>query len=345
MLKIHFFTCRLVLALIISGCSIEVNQTPVSISPTANTQSVNATLAPNATKVPITWGSLNLTGKLVYVAASSTTPVVNILSLDLATGGLVTLFQTPRGGWTDAAAVSQDHETLILAYSPPMDVIYGGQESLYTMPMSGSGPPELLIIPPTDGDEFSQPTWSPDGKYIYLAHINSQSTATYEIMRMAYPDGSLEKLIDHAYWPRLSDDGTRLVYVSLDPQSGANSLFIANTDGTDAHQVPINGLPVPSVIDSPMFSPDNQSIIFSSPIGLNASVPNLMDKLLGVIIAYADGTLPSDWWSVSVSGGTAIQLTDVQSLGLFGVFSPDKKHIASYSSYGIFVSATKRIFL
>ncbi len=203
--------------------------------------------------------------------------------------------------------------------------------------MDGSGSPELLIIPPTDQDQFSQPIWSPDGKYVYFAHINYQSMATYEIMRMVYPDGSLEKVVDHAYWPRLSEDGTRLLYVSLDPQSGMNLLFFANADGTDAHQVPINGLPVPSVIDSPMFSPDNQSIIFSSPVGLKASVPNWLDQLLGVTVAHADGSLPSDWWSVSASGGTAIQLTYVQSLALFGAFSPDKKHIASYSTDGIFV--------
>jgi Tol biopolymer transport system component len=218
-----------------------------------------------------------------------------------------------------------------------MTAIYGGQESLYALPLDGTGQPELLLIPETGDDQYSQPTWSPDGRYVYLAHLNSQSMATYEILRMVYPNGSPEKVVDRAFWPRVSGDGSRLVYSALDPQTGANSLSFANADGTDRHQVAISGLPVPSVIDAPMFSPDNQSIIFSSPLGLKASVPNWIDKSLGVSIAYADGSLPSDWWSVPAAGGKAIQLTNTQSLALYGVFSPDRKQIASYSSNGIFV--------
>jgi hypothetical protein len=62
-----------------------------------------------------------------------------------------------------------------------------------------------------------------------------------------------------------------------------------------------------------------------------------VDELLGVRVAHADGSLPSDWWSVSISGGTAVQLTNLQALALYGVFSPDKRHIASYSTDGIVV--------
>jgi WD40-like Beta Propeller Repeat len=158
-------------------------------------------------------------------------------------------------------------------------------------------------------------------------------------MRMAYPDGKPQTLIDHAYWPRVSEDNRLLVYVALEPQSGTNQLSFANADGTDVHQVPVSGLPVPMVIDAPMFSPDNQLILFSSPLGIKASAPALgwFDRLLGVQVARADGTLPSDWWSSSIAGGTPKQITNVQSLALYGVFSPDQKYIASYSTDGIFV--------
>jgi Tol biopolymer transport system component len=205
------------------------------------------------------------------------------------------------------------------------------------MPLDGSKPPQLLVIPGDNQDLFFQPAWSPDGKYLYFAHINYQSMTIYEIMRMAYPDGKPQKLIDHAYWPRISEDSTLLVYVGIERQTGKNQLMIAKLDGTDAHQVPLHGLPVPSVIDTPMFSPDNQTILFSSPVGIKALAPNWFDRLSGVQIALADGSLPSDWWSIPVTGGTPKQLTNVQSLALYGVFSPDHKHIASYSTDGIFV--------
>jgi Tol biopolymer transport system component len=330
MSKLRFCAWWLVFAWVVSGCSVEVNQSPVAGSPSASTQNANGVPAP--AKIPVT-----LTGKLVYIAADSTTARVSIQSLDLETSDLVTIFQVPQRGWVDAIAVSPDHQTLILSYSPPMEAPYGGQTSLYHMPLDGSEPPRLLITPLTGQDQYFQPTWSPDGKYIYLAHINYESMPTYEIMRMGYPDGKPETLIDHAYWPRVSEDNTLLVYVALEPQSGKNKLSFANADGTDPHQVPLSDLPVPDIVDTPMFSPDNQSIIFSSPLGIKASAPRWFDKLLGVQVALANGSLPSDWWSVPISGGKPIQLTNIQSYSLFGVFSPDNKYIASYSLNGIFV--------
>jgi Tol biopolymer transport system component len=327
-LRLHFLAGWLAFVLALSSCSIEVNQSPAAASPVA---------AHETPKLPVTWASLNLTGKLIYIAANNTTARVSIQSLNLETGDLVTIFQVPQRAWVEAAAVSPDLQTLILSYSPPMETPYGGQTSLYRLSVDGSEPPQLLIVPQTQDDLYSQPTWSPDGKYVYFVHTYYQSTVVYEIMRIAYPDGKPEKLIDQAYWPRISDDGSLLVYVSLEPESGKNELFFADADGTDAHQVPLNDLPVPFIIDVPMFSPDNQSIIFSSPLGLKAYAPTWIDKLLGTQVALANGSLPSDWWSVPITGGTPNQLTNLQSLSLFGTFSPDKKHIASYSLNGIFV--------
>jgi len=273
----------------------------------------------------------------VYTAVDSTETFINVQALDLTNGQLVTVFQTPSGGWADAAVVAPDNKTLIISYMPPMNAAYGGQTSLYRIALDASEPPQLLITPPASTDQYSQPVWSPDGKSIYFAHIDIQSMATYEIMRMAYPDGKPEKLVDHAYWPRVSNDGTRLVYVSLDPQTGINSLFIANVDGTNPNQIPVAGLPVPSIIDAPMFSPNDQSILFSSPDTSQSSTPSWIDRIFGVLSVSADGSLPSDWWSVPLSGGKARQLTHIQSLALYGSFSPEMKHIASYSSTGVFV--------
>jgi Tol biopolymer transport system component len=329
--KSHFFAWWLVLSLTISDCSIEISQSTVTASPTSNDPAVQTARA------LMPWAKLNLSGKLVYNTSNSTVGTVGVQSLDLETGDRFTIFQAPGDGWVYEVAVSPDHTTLVLTYSPPMNAAYGGQGTLYQMPLDASEPPQLLFPPPTSKDQFSQPAWSPDGKYIYFSHINFESMENPEIMRMAYPDGKPEKLIGNAYWPRLSDDGSQLVYVALDPQSGENYLFIANSDGTAPQQVRLRRLPVSFIIDAPMFSPDNQFIVFSSPIGSRASAPNWVDKLLGVTVARADGTLPSDWWRVAASGGKAIQLTHVQSLALFGTFSPDRKYIASCSLDGIFV--------
>jgi Tol biopolymer transport system component len=332
MLMLRFRAWLLVLALALSGCSVNIGQSQAPAAPGG----ANGTPALSTRKLPVTWDALNLTGKLVYTAGDPATGTVGIQSLDLETGDVVPIFRTAPAAWLDAAAVSPDHTTLILSYAPP-DFQFGYLGSLYRMPLDGSEPPELLVIPPTRDDAYSQPEWSPDGKYIYLAHINYNTMTTYEIMRMAYPDGKPERLVANAYWPRPSQDGARLVYVALDPAGGPNHLFLANADGTDGQQVLVDDLPAPFVIDVPMISPDNRLIIFSSPVGVGASAPHWLDKLLGVTPAFADGSLPSDWWSVPVSGGSATQLTQIASLALYGVFSPDRAYIASFSTDGIFV--------
>lgn len=343
---IRFSMWWLVFALVISSCLIEVNQSPVSVSLVAGTQNAIGTAA--LAKIPVTWAHLNLSGKLVYIAAANTTAKAAVQSLDLETGDLTTIFQVPQSGWVDAAAVAPDQQTLILLYSPPIEAVNGGQQSLYRMSSDSSEPPQFLVTPKNDQDLYFQPTWSPDGKYIYFAHVYYQSAVIYDIMRMAYPDGkyiyyvhfnyqdqpvqqdypvyeifrmaypngSPEKVADQAFWPRSSPDSSRLAYISMDPASGANKLFLANANGSNAQEVVRSGPWTPDVIDAPIFSPDGQSILFSTVSPTQSYQPNWFEKLLGVQVARAH-TIPSDWWSVPLTGGVVTQLTDLQVPGLF----------------------------
>ena len=332
-MKVHFFLGLLVFTIVTCSCSI--NSSPSQVNNSQQNTNENPSYQGMNTSVP--WAKLNLTGKLIYNAGliRSEGLYSAIQSLDLSTGEVSTVFQDLKGGWINDLAVAPNACFLVMSYTPPPGT--GMQDALYSIPLDGSQPPQLLFTPPIDQDQYYQPTWSPDGRYVYFAHFIVQPRTTYEIMRMIYPDGKPEKVVDHAYWPRLSEDGTRLVYVSIDPATGANSLFFANADGTNAQQIPVTKLLTPMIIDAPMFSPDNQTILFSSPPKLQASATTLFDKIMGVSMVAADGTIPSDWWSVPLTGGEPNRLTRVHSLGLYGSFSPDKKHIASYSMYGIFV--------
>jgi Tol biopolymer transport system component len=265
--------------------------------------------------------------------------LIDVQSLNLATGEVTTIFQTPNDGWIDAAAISPDGKQLVVSYSPSTKNPHGGQETLYSILQDGSGQPQLLFTPNSPKDHNYQPVWSPDGKYVYFAQINYQTiSTTFEVMRVAYTNGKPEKLVDGSYWPRVSEDGTHLVYVSVDPQTAVNRLFIARADGSDPHQVPLTGSSIPVIIDAPMFSADGRSIIFSAPDAVQSSAPDWVDKPIDITTAWvADGSIPSDWWSVPITGGNPEQLTHTHSLALFGSYSPDKKYIASYTSDAIFV--------
>jgi len=339
-------------AVLFSGCTIDISQ-PAAESATSTvvmpTLPATSTPAQNASSnsafpvehVPVTWSNLILTGKLIFTDASmqDNNPQLEIQQLDLSNGDLTTIFQAPQLAWIYSVAVSPDGKQIVMSYSPPATV-----QSLFVLPVDGSQPPQPLFQLPSKDDQYIQPTWSPDGRYLYFVHTNyalppqepNQHYPIFEIYRMAYPGGQLEKLVDKAYWPRLSADGSRMVYVSENPQDGTNNLFLSNADGSNASQVVLTGSGAPNIIDAPIFSPDGQSILFSAPVPVQSYKPSWLDRLLGVIIASAH-SVPSEWWSVPLGGGATTQLTHVQAPGLYASISPDNQHIASFSGYGIFV--------
>jgi Tol biopolymer transport system component len=363
MIKKILFYSVLTLSILLSGCSIDISQ---SAAPTATVESSPAPAAqppspagsgPNignpslpASQIPVTWANLNLSGKLVYMSSKQTqsAPIMSVQAIDLSTGRITTIFQAPSGAWIDFVSVSPDEKQLLMAYLPPRDpnsANSAAQQALYTMPTDGSRPPQILFAPPSGNDQYYEPVWSPDGKYIYFAHVDygappkvaGQHYPSYEILRVTYPlSGQPQKVADGAYWPRLSADGARLAYVTLDPVDGSNKLYVANADGSGAYQVALTGLYVPQIIDAPFFTPGDKSILYSAVSPTQSSRPNWVDRLFGITTAFAH-TVPSDWWSVPIGGGTPTQLTHIAAVGLYASLSPDKQHIASYSGRGVFV--------
>jgi Tol biopolymer transport system component len=367
-LKANLLPCLLVFALIISGCSIDIQQTgsmtstplvenPMATSPaeiqpmasltsTPSNESLTATSTASlvsVTQIPVTWAPLNLTGKLVYTTSTREddgTTISAIQILDLTTGNMTSLF-SEKDAWVFYMAISPDFKWLAMSYSPAAQDNVSSNRALYSMPLDASSPPQLLITAPTPEDHYTQVEWSPDGKYLYYVHYNHNQSEgktfeAYEIFRYAYPNGTPEQILSYAFWPRISADSSKIVYVSLDPESGNNELWLANADGSNPQQVIISGASIPVVIDAPILSPDGQSILFSAPSPGQAYQPSWFEKLLGIQIAEAHN-VPSDWWSVPVTGGTPTQLTNIQTINLFASISPDKKHIASVGEGDIFV--------
>jgi hypothetical protein len=353
-MKAHFIVWSLVFALALSSCSIQVEQ-PTVVTPASTLESIPPTLSSEenspqtntvtTTQIPVTWGDLNLTGRLVYINGTIVDNVfsLQIQVLNLVTGETTTIFNAPKYSWIYYVTVSPDNTQVLMSYSPPPGDNPVDQD-LYFMPLDGSQPPQLLFTPPSKEDDYIEVEWSPDGNYLYFTHVNyqippepDQIYPLYEIYRMTFPDGQPEKVAEKAYWPRLSPDSSHIAYVSIDLFSRGNKLFVADADGKNAHEVVITGPRIPDIKDAPIFSPDGQSLLFSADVPVQSYQPNWFEKLMGVRVARAHGNVPSDWWSVPVNGGEMTRLTNIQSLGLFASFAPDAQHIASYSLNGIFV--------
>ena len=339
----------------LSSCSIDVDQ------PNVTTPTVEAvtTLAPSTevvyqtnvittTQIPVTWADLHLTGRLVYINSISVDNVfqLQVQILDLVTGEVTTIFDAPKYSWIYYISVSPDHTQLLMSYNPPPGDNPIDQD-IYVMPLDGSQPPQRLFTPPTAEDDYIEVEWSPDSKYIYITHVNYHVPPTegqiyplYTIYRKAMPDGELEMVAEKAYWPRVSSDSSRIAYVTVELFTLGNKLFVADADGSNAQEVVITGPRIPDIKDAPLFSADDQSLLFSADVPTQSYQPNWLEQFMGVQVAKAHSNVPSDWCTVAVGGGEMTQLTNIQSRGLFGSLSPDNKYLASYSLDGIFVMKT-----
>ena len=345
MIEMRFLSWLVIFALVTSGCSIDISQpsvqTPDSVVTNPVTSANNET-----TQIPVTWSTLNLTGKLIYSMGANENDiyVIRVLSLDLRTGQVTTIYQAPTGAWVYYASVSPDAKHLVMSFSPPPGADPEVVQALYVMPIDGSQPPQLLFKPQIREDQYTQAEWSPDGKYIYYTHVNYQFPIDpnrvyplYQIFRMEYPSGQPQLIAEEAYWPRLSSDSTRLTYISIDPLSIKQQLVIADADGRNQQEVSMSGSYIPDIKDAPIFFPDGLSILFSAAVPAQSRQPNWFEKLMGIGLASANGSVPSDWWSVPVNGGHLTRLTHIQAPSLYASLSPDDKHIVSFSGAGVFV--------
>jgi len=328
-----------------ASCSIDISRPPVSSSPVP-TETISAASSSSrlpTTPVPVSWDHLNLTGKLIYLSSArgNNTVTGTVQMLDLATGEVAVLLSIPDA-WVFYATISPDAKWLVMSYIPPTPAGSVPNRILYIMPLDGTAPPRPLFTPPTANDRYIQAEWSPDGKYIYFVHYNTENQPAgqidpyYDILRMSYPDGKPEKIADSAFWPRLSPDATKLAYIYVEPGSGKNELFVANADGSNARQVALSGPASQEIIDAPVFSPDGESILFSVPGPTQSYQPGWFEQLSGLQVAQAH-SVPSDWWSVRITGGPPTQLTQIRTINLFASISPDQQHIASVSGEGLFV--------
>jgi len=328
----------IVSVMLLAGCSIDLSG--ATHKPAEPVYIFDTPAAPNPAASPATplpWAGAKLSGNLVYIEIPR-----KIIKLDLASGQQTILFTTPNNAFVSFAQVSPDGKWIVMAYAPPEDPsMQSINTDLYVMPADGAAAPQVLLKRATPQEDFYNPVWSADGKYVYYSHLipdpngsRKYSNYKYDLERIAYPGGQPEKLIDNAFWPRPARDGSKLAFVSFVPATNSNDLYIAQPDGSQAKLVMPAG--AFAAVDAPLFAPDGKTITFSAVGGPQLPSLSWLDQLLGVQIAEAHN-VPSDWWRVPVDGGTPAQLTHINGTGMYADYSPDGQHIAFASITGLFV--------
>ncbi len=319
----------LILILLLTACSVEVSNAPVTSTPVPP---LSENDAPSALETAPPWAELNLSGQLIFIASEGQQQ--KLLKLDLTSGEQTTLFDPPKGAWLSSAAVSPDGQQIVIAYAPPTDSgSRVGFTDLYLLSADGSSDPTLLLQRAEPSETYFNVNW-PAQESIYYAHfspsVGDHGEVIYasQIERLQYPKGTVEVVATGASWPRVSLDGTHLAYVT-----DSNELVVADADG--ANPTPILTSDVFQAVDAPLFSPDGNTLYFSAIEPEPVSSRSFWDRLLGVRVAQAHG-VPSDWWRMPADcGGEPDRLTNIYEIGLYGDFGPDGRHIAFISSNGV----------
>jgi len=315
-----------VAALLLTACS--------ALSPTV-TPIPFPTSSPVPTPTIVPWASLGLSGQLVFTRGN----IGGVEKLDLTSGVVTSLFLPPENNWgVNEAAVSPDKQHILISYAPPLSPadMQFGYTSLYELPVDGSTPPQLLIKLTDPYEIYNTPTWSPDGRYFYYVHstpiydANHQPERTqYRLERRAYPDGAPEVILENALWPRLSPDGSKLTYIPAFPGEDPAQLYVANADGTNS--VPLIPDGTFESVDTPLFTPDGQTIFFNAvgakPTPTSTPAQSALDRFFGSQIAFAHPNA-ADWWAVPVAGGPPRVITEYNfaTANMQGDFSPDGRH-------------------
>ena len=289
---------------------------PPTLQPETPTPSAAALLAP-----------LGPSGRLVY----TNTPF-DVEQLDLTTGVLSTLFTPPASAYVMASSVSPDGSVIALAYQPPPSdatpnaIPVYGYTDIYLLAAPGREP-TLYLKGDSDQDILLLPFWSPDGKYLYYVHYHADANE-YNLERVAYPDTRPETVVKEVLFAHLSPDGSKLVYLGLDPSTYETSLHIA--DSTGANDVTLVDTTMFYTMDVAIFAPDGQSVVFSAVGGPQPlfrpsdrpRTPVLLTDWFGAGVAL-DGDLPADLWQIPVEGGSPRQLTNLGDFSIYPAFSPD----------------------
>lgn len=298
---------------------------PVLFLCTACAAPVAPTPTPPAT-IGVPWAGLEVRGRVLFTEVMG-----GVHLLDLTTGQMTEVFAPPATqSWVNAASLSPDGRWLALAYAPPppQGEIQFGYTEIHLISMGANRALTPLLTRQVPQESFFNPQWSSDGRYLYYARLAPytvpdtnppQYSYQYTVERVAYPDGTREKLVENAYWPRLSADGQQLAYVGVDPRTFATWLMVAQADGRN----PVT-LTVPAnfqAVDAPVFTSDNQYLLFSALGQVMPAPTSWWERWLGTPTAEAHNA-PSDWWRVPVAGGQPERLTEIYRLNMYGAFDP-----------------------
>jgi Tol biopolymer transport system component/serine/threonine protein kinase len=229
----------------------------------------------------------------------------------------------------------------------------GGQRDISSISATGGEPTKMTTNPAVDWN----PTWSPDGKFVYFASDRGGSMNVWRLPvdeKSGQPAGEAKPVTSPSLWSgflSISKDGKNFTYTSLERRSNIEKLAF------DPEREIITGPSLPitagsKVYDFPNVSPDGQWVTFRS-IGKQEDIyvcrtdgkefRKLTDDSFRDrgpswtpdgkrIVFYSDRGGRYQFWSINVDGSALQQLTQLSGRSLwFPKYSPDGSRLIGFN--------------
>ena len=112
----------------------------------------------------------------------------------------------------------------------------GEQESLWVIQIATGS--QAQVVPPSTGFFQFNPTFSPDGNYIYYEHSDPQNESELILYSVPSLGGTSQRILADISTPvAFSPDGKQLVFGHFDPGEKEGQLVVADSDGANRHVV------------------------------------------------------------------------------------------------------------
>jgi Tol biopolymer transport system component/predicted Ser/Thr protein kinase len=218
-------------------------------------------------------------------------------------GNLEAVQVTTAPGLAIGASFSPDGKSIAFSSNR------SGRFEIYVRPAGPAGGDQPIT---SDGQQNTEPAWSPDGKWIAY-----HSVARHGIWVTPAAGGTVRQIAAFGSCPAWSPDGAQLVFRSNEPNSlasfdwpgqGDSTIWAVGADGSQLRQITTPGSPRGQHAD-PSWSPDGRKVVFTT--------------LLPAAAGFA-GSL----WTIELGSGELkpVKPENVSSQAS-PVFSPDGKGI------------------
>lgn len=222
-------------------------------------------------------------------------------------------------------------------------------DDVYLVPATG-GEPRLVRPHATRGEQVFGLAWRPGGSQLLLGQIvlalrngiptNIEDAA---IIEFDLESSGERRIVERAYDPSLSADGTRLSYVAIGELPTQASVVAANADGSEPVTLAEPGRF--EVTRYPRIAPDGNTVVLTAAAPLVRSPqptgPRLVERLLGLIEplaprrAEAHG-IPMDLWLIDSRTAAITRLTAIGEDDPYPSWSSDGETITFIGTNGLY---------